>query len=231
MAYYCDPFKRKGITFVSVGARLREERMRLGLSQPAFAALAGATKGAQAKWERDDASPNAKALIAWAEAGADALYILTGRRTNAGPNLDVASIEYNLAKVRRDLLDPATRPLPGEGVTDTEQRAIDVLQTILDYREDIGDEQVIAEAESLLEIATDPAKLMAFRAADHAQRRKKRKQIKDTIVSWTELGELLPSESSINLMTSLSLDHDVPLGPLVELMYELLADGTNQRPC
>lgn len=54
--------------------------MRLGLSQTDFASLAGASKGAQVKWEKDDASPNAQALIAFAEAGADVMYILSGKR-------------------------------------------------------------------------------------------------------------------------------------------------------
>ena len=61
--------------------RLKFERERLGHSQTAFAALAGASKHAQINWEKGAASPNATALAAWAEAGVDVLYILTGQRT------------------------------------------------------------------------------------------------------------------------------------------------------
>ena len=61
--------------------RLKEERERLGHSQTAFAALAGASKHSQINWEKGAASPNAAALAAWAEAGLDVLYVVTGQRT------------------------------------------------------------------------------------------------------------------------------------------------------
>ena len=61
--------------------RLKEERERLGHSQTAFAALAGASKHAQINWEKGAASPNAAALAAWADAGLDVLYVVTGQRT------------------------------------------------------------------------------------------------------------------------------------------------------
>ena len=60
--------------------RLKEERERIGLSQTAFAALAGASKHAQINWEKGAASPNAAALAAWADAGLDVLYVVTGQR-------------------------------------------------------------------------------------------------------------------------------------------------------
>lgn len=65
---------------MSVGMRLKEERQRLGLSQAEFAALAGATKGAQLKWEKNEAAPNAAALVGFGAGGADIYYILTGER-------------------------------------------------------------------------------------------------------------------------------------------------------
>ena len=61
--------------------RLKEERERLGHSQTVFAALAGASKHAQINWEKGAASPNAAALAAWADAGLDVLYVVTGQRT------------------------------------------------------------------------------------------------------------------------------------------------------
>ncbi|KDM93586.1 hypothetical protein, partial [Mycobacterium tuberculosis] len=57
-------------------------------------------------WEKDGSSPNALALIAFAEAGADALYILTGRRTNDRPDNAFTQIEDQLAQLRREVLDP-----------------------------------------------------------------------------------------------------------------------------
>lgn len=71
---------------MSIGARLKEERLRLGLSQTDFAGLAGSSKGAQLKWEKDDASPNALALNEFAKAGADVNYILTGVRSEQRPS-------------------------------------------------------------------------------------------------------------------------------------------------
>ena len=63
------------------GERLKEERERLGFNQADFAALAGATRKTLFNWESGAASPNAAALAAWAEAGLDVLYVVTGQRT------------------------------------------------------------------------------------------------------------------------------------------------------
>ena len=64
-----------------IGNRLREERERLGLTQPVFAELAGAKKRTLIDWEKDVSSPTAVQLAQLAAAGADVLYILTGQRT------------------------------------------------------------------------------------------------------------------------------------------------------
>lgn len=62
-----------------IGERLKEERKRLGFSQPAFAALVEASKSSQASWEQEIAYPNAKALEVWARLGMDVAYVLTGK--------------------------------------------------------------------------------------------------------------------------------------------------------
>ena len=64
-----------------IGKRLREERERLGLSQPAFAAVAGTTKQTLFSWETGKTAPDGFQLAALATTGADVLYILTGQRT------------------------------------------------------------------------------------------------------------------------------------------------------
>ena len=64
-----------------IGKRLREERERLGLSQPAFAAVAGTTKQTLFSWETGKTAPDGFQLAALAASGADVLYILTGVRT------------------------------------------------------------------------------------------------------------------------------------------------------
>lgn len=63
----------------TIGERLREERERLGLSQPAFAEVGGVQKRAQINYEKDERHPDAAYLAAVAEAGVDVLYVLTGQ--------------------------------------------------------------------------------------------------------------------------------------------------------
>jgi transcriptional regulator with XRE-family HTH domain len=73
---------------MTIGARLKEERLRLGRTQTAFATLASVSKGAQINWEKDASSPPATALAAFRDAGADVLYILTGERSDRlAPNV------------------------------------------------------------------------------------------------------------------------------------------------
>ncbi|MBI1626941.1 helix-turn-helix domain-containing protein [Comamonas suwonensis] len=78
-----------------LGERLKEERERLGFSQPAFAALAEASKSSQASWEKETAYPNAKALEIWARVGVDVGYLVTGK-----PSSGVESLTQD----ERDLL-------------------------------------------------------------------------------------------------------------------------------
>lgn len=68
---------------MTIGKRLREERERLGLNQPNFAALANTTKQTLFSWENGKTAPDGFQLMALATAGADVLYILTGRRSQA----------------------------------------------------------------------------------------------------------------------------------------------------
>ncbi|MEN8512126.1 helix-turn-helix transcriptional regulator [Burkholderia sp. RS02] len=65
---------------MTIGARLREERERLGLNQTKFGELGGVSKKAQIDYEKNVFSPNARYLEAVANGGADVLYILTGMR-------------------------------------------------------------------------------------------------------------------------------------------------------
>lgn len=66
---------------MGIGARLMEERERLGLSQADFAALAGLTERAQRMYEKDERQPDTKYLLAVATGGVDLVYLLTGART------------------------------------------------------------------------------------------------------------------------------------------------------
>ncbi len=66
----------------SIGARLREERLRLGRNQGDFAAIANTTKRSQYEYEKDGAPPGATYLAAIAAEGADVQYIITGVRSS-----------------------------------------------------------------------------------------------------------------------------------------------------
>lgn len=86
----------------TIAGRLRFERMRLGHSREVFAALAGVSKGSVANWEKYGAFPNAASLLAFANAGADVLFIVTGRRE--GGDLAGKTVRQALA-----LLDASDR--------------------------------------------------------------------------------------------------------------------------
>jgi transcriptional regulator with XRE-family HTH domain len=65
---------------VTIGQRLRAERERLGLSQQEFSVAGGVHFKSQGNYEHGKRPPDADYLAAIDEAGADVLYILTGRR-------------------------------------------------------------------------------------------------------------------------------------------------------
>lgn len=67
----------------TLGARLREERARLGLTQPAFATACGAKKTSQINYEADRRRPDSAYLTAASALGVDVLYVLTGNRSAA----------------------------------------------------------------------------------------------------------------------------------------------------
>ncbi|KVH68805.1 transcriptional regulator [Burkholderia cepacia] len=66
----------------SIGNRLKDERMRIGLSQAEFAALGGLGKQAQLNYESGARSPDANYLAALAKVGVDPLYVITGERAH-----------------------------------------------------------------------------------------------------------------------------------------------------
>ncbi|WP_227510923.1 XRE family transcriptional regulator [Acinetobacter bereziniae] len=74
---------------MTIGQRLREERERLGFTQPSFAEIAGTTKKSQIDYEKDLTQPKANYLASIAEAGADINYIITGERVKKSLNSDL----------------------------------------------------------------------------------------------------------------------------------------------
>jgi len=99
----------------TVGDRLREERLRLKMNQPDFAARGGVKKLTQLRYESGEYSPDAKYLAGVAHVGADVLYIITGQRRMPNGALDPALVEKILDGVeealrrRRQPLAPAKK--------------------------------------------------------------------------------------------------------------------------
>jgi len=65
---------------MSIFLRLREERERLGLTQEAFGTAGGVLKRAVINYEKGERFPDVSFLAGVANAGADVLYIVTGKR-------------------------------------------------------------------------------------------------------------------------------------------------------
>ncbi|VWC41260.1 Cro/Cl family transcriptional regulator [Burkholderia lata] len=63
---------------------MRDERLRIGLSQDEFATVGGVARRSQSAYESDERSPDATYLLAVREIGVDIGYVLTGERSAAG---------------------------------------------------------------------------------------------------------------------------------------------------
>lgn len=95
----------------AIGDRIKGERARLKLSQPAFGELAGATKWTVINWEKGESSPDAGQLARLGEAGMDVLYVVTGVRggvAGGAPAFVVSDQEQEIVKSWR-LLDKVGR--------------------------------------------------------------------------------------------------------------------------
>lgn len=74
------------------GKRLRQERLRLHLTQKLLAQAGGVSRHAQSAYERGISLPRAPYLAAITLQGVDVLYIITGRRSlQIGTPIETAS--------------------------------------------------------------------------------------------------------------------------------------------
>lgn len=78
------------------GARLREERERLGLSQAELAMNLGQSRDSQGRYETGKRSPDWDYLDSLSGLGADVLYILTGERRSSVPLPDANQLPLRL---------------------------------------------------------------------------------------------------------------------------------------
>ncbi len=63
---------------------MRDERLRIGLSQDEFATVGGVARRSQSAYESDERAPDATYLLAVRAIGVDIGYVLTGERLVAG---------------------------------------------------------------------------------------------------------------------------------------------------
>ncbi|WP_312024203.1 helix-turn-helix domain-containing protein [Pandoraea apista] len=85
----------------SFGARLKEERKRIGGTQAEFGPRLGVSGQVQSRYERGDNHPDANYWAAAADIGVDVLYVLTGRRDVTEMSAD----EVDLVRRYRDASD------------------------------------------------------------------------------------------------------------------------------
>lgn len=76
-----ETVKQKGVKSDTIGVRLKSERQKMLCNQTDFAALGGASKPTQIRYEKGERFPDGNYLALIAEAGADVQYILTGNRS------------------------------------------------------------------------------------------------------------------------------------------------------
>ena len=220
---------------MSVGSRLKEERLRLGMSQPAFAALANVTKGALVKWEKDTASPNALALNAFADAGADAVYILTGMRTIDRPLSSDDNAKLLLDEVQEILTTPSRWRQPNETEEQTEERCLrdarKILKSVInDYVPHGLSDELLSQAQSLKDATESKAKLISLRAAVLAQRHKQEEDTRIGLEIYLKRSAYQPNDAVLNRLVQLSIDFGVHYEPLIELLRAVHRDivsGTN----
>ena len=79
-----------------IGDRLKEERERLGLTQPAFAEIAGVSKRTVIDWQNGVSSPTATQLAALMAAGLDGAYLLTGLRARTYRRMGAIGVASDL---------------------------------------------------------------------------------------------------------------------------------------
>jgi len=88
--------------------RLKEERQRLGLTQPDFAKVADASKRTLIDWEKGVSAPNGFQLSALASIGVDVQYIITGQRSSNCLSSDEA---FMLEKISQASLETRNKIL------------------------------------------------------------------------------------------------------------------------
>lgn len=204
------------------------------LSQERLAALAGVAKNTAINWEKDKSSPTAAALISLAEAGADAVYILTGKREPKRPDLNDTYYSLRLSEIENSLLDPTRQKKPDEKEEDAEARILlearKEISSIIEHESPSGlSNNTLEQANHLIDIIDNPSGLSLIRAANFVQKRKRLDEERELLSIWLENWPYQPDEPVLKLMASIAVEYDVPHQRLVELSDEIYRDLQEQR--
>lgn len=86
----------KGADIFMIGERLRNERKRLGMTQPKFAEAAGVSKRTLIDWEKGETFPTAMQLSALFNVGVDIQYVVAGLRESQNQRSQVLNGDGNI---------------------------------------------------------------------------------------------------------------------------------------
>jgi len=96
-----------------LGERLKEERVRLGLSQSAFATRLGIHRNTQIKYESGAREPDSSYLEAIGKAGVDVSYVMGHSKLTPGQKLDAALYSYKVGTTGERETDIFGNEIPG----------------------------------------------------------------------------------------------------------------------
>lgn len=103
---------------MSIAARIKEERERLGFSQSQFGAFVDVSKKTQIRWEQEDgAFPDVAQLAVWGGLGVDMQFVLTGVRSNAAASAQLPPDEQLLLDAYRGMAPSARKDLLAQLLT------------------------------------------------------------------------------------------------------------------
>ncbi|MBP1317784.1 helix-turn-helix transcriptional regulator [Herbaspirillum sp. 1130] len=85
---------KKVIDLTSFGARLREERLRLGFNQTDFAEIGGVQKDGQVKYEAGKREPGIGYIALLAQAGVDVGFLISGLVSTAATDDEMELLFY-----------------------------------------------------------------------------------------------------------------------------------------
>lgn len=97
----------------SIGYRIKEERLRIGLTQEQLVKQTDVTVQSQRRYESDQRKPDTNYLQALASLGMDVYYILLGRREDEPSRMTVQPDERALINAYQSLDDEGKRSLRG----------------------------------------------------------------------------------------------------------------------